>query len=279
MAERSYQSEPVIKILALGDSGVGKSSLLNYFTDGVFSPSFASTVGVDFKDKKLVRRRRKRPLKNDSTDNQSEDGSNVPNVDVLETDEENESNQTEWREDFGEESPSFDTPLDQSQWFEERVHLQLWDTSGQERFRSLTTTFFRDAMGFLLTFDLTHAPSLTNINTWLQQLHAHAYNEDPALVLVGSKCDLIGERKVDGRSGENLAESLGVGYYETSALTGHRVCEAVYHLVDVILKKKEENTMKSRRRSVMDEHTNGRGKIMVSKRADEEKFPESICTC
>ena len=37
-----------------------------------------------------------------------------------------------------------------------RIHLQLWDTAGQERFRSLTTAFFRDAMGFLLVFDVTN---------------------------------------------------------------------------------------------------------------------------
>ena len=42
----------------------------------------------------------------------------------------------------------------------QRVHLQLWDTAGQERFRSLTTAFFRDAMGFILMFDVTSDQSL-----------------------------------------------------------------------------------------------------------------------
>ena len=47
------------------------------------------------------------------------------------------------------------------------------------RFRSLTTAFFRDAMGFLLVFDLTHEQSFVNIRNWLSQLQTHAYCENP----------------------------------------------------------------------------------------------------
>ena len=47
------------------------------------------------------------------------------------------------------------------------------------RFRSLTTAFFRDAMGFLLVFDLTHEQSFLNIRNWLSQLQTHAYCENP----------------------------------------------------------------------------------------------------
>lgn len=49
----------------------------------------------------------------------------------------------------------------------QRIHLQLWDTAGQERFRSLTTAFFRDAMGFLLLFDLTNEQSFLNVRNWI----------------------------------------------------------------------------------------------------------------
>ena len=49
------------------------------------------------------------------------------------------------------------------------------------RFRSLTTAFFRDAMGFLLMFDLAHEESFVNVRSWLSQLHTHAYCEDPTI--------------------------------------------------------------------------------------------------
>lgn len=50
-----------------------------------------------------------------------------------------------------------------------------------DRFRSLTTAFFRDAMGFLLMFDLTHEESFVNVRSWLSQLQTHAYCEDPTI--------------------------------------------------------------------------------------------------
>ena len=54
------------------------------------------------------------------------------------------------------------------------MHFQILS-----RFRSLTTAFFRDAMGFLLVFDLTHEQSFVNIRNWLSQLQTHAYCENP----------------------------------------------------------------------------------------------------
>ena len=56
------------------------------------------------------------------------------------------------------------------------------------RFRSLTTAFFRDAMGFLLMFDLCHEESFVNVRSWLSQLHTHAYCEDPTISTL--PCDI-----------------------------------------------------------------------------------------
>ena len=69
----------------------------------------------------------------------------------------------------------------------QRIQLQLWDTAGQERFRSLTTAFFRDAMGFILMFDVTSDQSLMSTRDWLDQLTTHAYSETPDIVLCGNK--------------------------------------------------------------------------------------------
>jgi len=87
----------------------------------------------------------------------------------------------------------------------QRVHLQLWDMAGQERFRSLTTGFYRDAMGFILVFDLTKESSFLNVRSWVQQLQIHSYCEDPDIVLCGNKSDLEGGNVVgscDGSDGE-----------------------------------------------------------------------------
>ncbi|PSN33467.1 Ras-related protein Rab-27A [Blattella germanica] len=172
----------LIKFLALGDSGVGKTSFLYQYTDGTFNSRFISTVGIDFREKRLVYK---------------------------------------------------------SQGRSQRVHLQLWDTAGQERYRSLTTAFYRDAMGFLLLFDLTNEQSFLEIRNWLDQLRTHAYCEDPDVVLCGNKCDLEDRRIISEQRAKETAEKYGMLYLETSAMTGHNVSRAVDMLLDRVMKRME----------------------------------------
>jgi Ras-related protein Rab-27A len=144
----------LIKFLALGDSGVGKTSFLYQYTDNQFNSKFISTVGIDFREKRVAYK-----------------------------------------------SPSNGRS--------HRIHLQLWDTAGQERFRSLTTAFFRDAMGFILMFDLTSELSFLNVRNWISQLQTHAYCEDPDIILVGNKLDLEDRRVVDYNRAKDFAEKHG----------------------------------------------------------------------
>lgn len=123
-----------------------------------------------------------------------------------------------------------------------RVHLQLWDTAGQERFRSLTTAFFRDAMGFLLMFDLTNQQSFLNIRNWMSQLQANAYCDSPDIVLVGTKADLRDMRNVHAGQAKDLADRYSIPYFETSAVTGVDVDKAVTTLLDLVMKRMEQST-------------------------------------
>lgn len=184
----------LIKFLALGDSGVGKTSFLFQYTDGKFNSKFITTVGIDFREKRVVYR------------------SNGP---------------------------------DGGAGRGQRIHLQLWDTAGQERFRSLTTAFFRDAMGFLLLFDLTNQQSFINVRNWISQLQMHAYCENPDIVLCGHKSDLEDQRAVTKEEAQELAEKYGIPYYETSASKGTNVSEAVENLLDLIMKRMERCVDKS----------------------------------
>ncbi|CBY13126.1 unnamed protein product [Oikopleura dioica] len=115
-----------------------------------------------------------------------------------------------------------------------KVHLQLWDTAGQERFRSLTTAFYRDAMGFLLVFDLTSEQSFLNTRNWLSQLESHAYCATPDIVLCGNKADLDDKRQVSSERALQFAKEHGLPYFETSAATGENVEESIMHLLDLV---------------------------------------------
>ncbi|XP_032089575.1 ras-related protein Rab-27A [Thamnophis elegans] len=187
MSDRDY--DYLIKFLALGDSGVGKTSFLYQYTDGKFNSKFITTVGIDFQEKRLVYR---------------------PN-----------------RPDHGVSGRG------------QRIHLQLWDTAGQERFRSLTTAFFRDAIGFLLLFDLTSEQSFLNVRNWMSQLQTHAYCQSPDVVLCGNKSDLEGQRVVKEDEAKRLAGKYGAPYFETSAANGANVGPAVEALLGLLMERME----------------------------------------
>ena len=89
------------------------------------------------------------------------------------------------------------------------MYVALYFSISSCRFRSLTTAFFRDAMGFLLLFDLTSEQSFINIRNWMTQLQMHAYCENPDIVLCGNKCDLEDQRVVSDERAKEMAEKYG----------------------------------------------------------------------
>ncbi|PRD28680.1 UNVERIFIED_CONTAM: Rab3 [Trichonephila clavipes] len=108
---------------------------------------------------------------------------------------------------------------------DKRVKLQIWDTAGQERYRTITTAYYRGAMGFILM--------VTQIKT---------YSWDNAqVVLVGNKCDMEDERVVSTERGRQLADQLGLVFFETSAKENINVKSVFERLVDIICDKMSES--------------------------------------
>lgn len=103
------------------------------------------------------------------------------------------------------------------------------------RFRSLTTAFYRDAMGFLLIFDLTNERSFLEIVNWIDQLRLHAYCEAPDIVLCGNKTDAEHQRVVSEVRARDLAERYDLVYLETSAATGQNVNRSIDVLLDKVM--------------------------------------------
>ena len=97
--------------------------------------------------------------------------------------------------------------------------MQVWDTSGQERFRTITQTYYKNAKGVLLVYDCTEETSFENVGRWLEQLSQMA-EHDIAKILVANKVDLTDQRKVSEQKGKELAREYKMEYLETSAKTG-----------------------------------------------------------
>ena len=113
-----------------------------------------------------------------------------------------------------------------------RVRIALWDTSGQQRFRSPITRFLRSMYGCLLVFDLTNDSSLTSVvETWLPLIKEHA-DDLYQVTVVGTKCDLKEQRQVSRERAMILMDELELKYYEASGVTGHNVEHIFTDLAD-----------------------------------------------
>ncbi|BBN12064.1 hypothetical protein Mp_5g17050 [Marchantia polymorpha subsp. ruderalis] len=143
----------LIKLLLIGDSGVGKSCLLLRFSDDSFTTSFITIIGIDFK------------------------------IRTIELD-------------------------------GKRIKLQIWDTARQERFRTITTAYYRGAMGILLVYDVTDESSFNNIRNWIRNIEQHA-SDNVNKILVGRRA-----------LGRGVASCCGRGILGSLALSS-RVCVRV----------------------------------------------------
>ena len=168
--------EPIyIKLLALGNSTVGKTAYLLRNTENTFKPSLP-TIGIDSRLKKI----------------ELENG--------------------------------------------KKVNAKFFDTSGQERFHSLSANFIKRADGVILMYDITNRESFDTISKWLDDIIDYKERDFP-IILVGNKCDLENERKVPKEEGESFANKLNVKFYETSNKDGINIEESSRELIKIVLSR------------------------------------------
>lgn len=153
-----------IKLLMLGDSGVGKTSLVLRYCEDTFNPSLLSTLGIDFKTKMIE--------------------------------------------------------------LEELItKLQVWDTAGQEKFRAITTSYFKGSHAVMLVYDCTDRDTFHNIGKWTRQIKDHG-DLNTNIILVGNKADDETARVVSTEEGQTIAEEFNIAFVEVSAKLNIGVNEA-----------------------------------------------------
>lgn len=116
------------------------------------------------------------------------------------------------------------------------IKLQIWDTAGQESFRSITRSYYRGAAGALLVYDITRRETFNHLSSWLEDARQYS-SPDMTVVLVGNKCDLEHRRQVTKEEGEAFARSHGLGFLETSAKTAFHVEETFTEAARTIYEK------------------------------------------
>ena len=147
------------KIIVIGDSGVGKSSLTTKATKNIFEEAYNATVGFEF---------------------------------------------------F-----TFNIRIN-----EKIVKLQIWDTCGQELYRSLITNFYRNSSLAIIVYAVNQKNSFENIEMWLRELRTHS-NPDAKVFLIGNKIDLINQRVISTEEGQSFSKSNKLNkFIEASAKSG-----------------------------------------------------------
>ncbi|OAA71237.1 secretion related GTPase SrgD [Cordyceps fumosorosea ARSEF 2679] len=216
----------IAKLVCIGDSGCGKSSLTIRLCEGRFSPHHDVTIGVEFGSRIVpVGPPHSKPAL-------APPASSTPST-----------QQQPSSSDAVAAAGLPDPPRDTSKTPQKHMKLSLWDTAGQETYKSVTRSYFRGASGALLVFDLSRRATFEHVTDWLNDLRQIA-EPDIVVVLVGNKADLVGgaaaeARQVSRNEAEAWARANGVlEYVETSAKSGDnveaafmRVAERIYHNV------------------------------------------------
>lgn len=175
--ENSYDIQ--FKIIILGDSNVGKTSIIDRYCNDLFS-EHDITIGVSFQQKFIT--------------------------------------------------------MDQK-----KLKLAIWDTAGQEKYRTMTKSFYRNIHGVILVYDVTCSESLSNLEKyWIQELETNATNSYQVM-LVGNKIDLRDSSSSDDfvttQMGEEIARKHATLFVEASAKSAEGVQNAFEELVLRIMKE------------------------------------------
>ena len=116
------------------------------------------------------------------------------------------------------------------------VRIQLYDTAGQERFRTIAKAYYKGAHGIILMYDVTNQKSYDNIKRWLEQIKKEASNKI-CILLVANKVDMKDERVISVENGKNLATENNLKIIEASAKEDINVSNVFQEITEEVASK------------------------------------------
>ncbi|KAL4492911.1 hypothetical protein ABPG72_020690 [Tetrahymena utriculariae] len=120
------------------------------------------------------------------------------------------------------------------------LSLHIWDTAGDERYRSILSMFYRDSQAAILVYDVTDADSFNSLQLWINELEDKAKTEGMIIALVGNKIDSPYEMvKVTTQKAEQFAREKNFLFTECSAKTGEGIDRIFNMIVEELIKKKK----------------------------------------
>lgn len=127
---------------------------------------------------------------------------------------------------------TYDTSVDNK-----KVTVHFWDTAGQEKFRGLTTAYYKNCHGMILVYDIANRKTFDNLTRWLTEIETYA-QKTTKTILVGNKCDLEETRQVSILEGTTLGEQKGMKFFEMSPKVNYdgRVQRVILELIEEVVR-------------------------------------------
>ena len=119
------------------------------------------------------------------------------------------------------------------------VRIQIWDTAGQESFRSITRSYYKNSTCAFIVYDITNKKSFDNVIIWLKECKDMCY-KNILICLIGNKIDMEDKREVTYEDGMNFAEENDLLFYETSAKEGNNIQEIFLESATFLVEKIEK---------------------------------------
>ena len=116
------------------------------------------------------------------------------------------------------------------------IKLQIWDTAGHEKFRTITTSYYKSAHAIIILYDITQKASFDHIRNWITEIDKFG-KQGVLKVIVGNKLDMENNRKITKEVAENLALKYGIKLWEVSAKDNTNIEEMFLDTIKTLLEK------------------------------------------
>lgn len=156
------------------------------------------------------------------------------------------------------------------------IKLQIWDTCGSERFKSITSSFMKSCNAYILVFDLTNIKSFNNLESWIKMI-----NENTSAnfyCIVGNKCDLKDKRQVLQQDAIKFAEKYNLRYVEASAKEDENIDKVFKHVIYLLYTELSKKRLSVKEDGKSDETVLGHAKA-IGLLLNEPENPGEKYTC
>ena len=149
------------------------------------------------------------------------------------------------------------------------VNIQILDTAGQERFKAINTSYYREADCCLLVYDITDRKSFDDIKNYFLEKIKENCKENIQIILLGNKTDLEHQRQIKPEEGANLAGENNFIFMETSCLKNTNVSDAFETLIELTNREMMKNKNNEK----------DNGNIVIDASHNKKKEGKKICSC